>query len=67
VEVDQGLTVRDIMNPVVYKVWKDTPIHEMADLMIKGRIHRLLVMDEDRVVGIATTMDMLKAVRDLAR
>lgn len=67
VEVNEGRTVRDIMNPVVYKVWKDTPIREMAELMIKGRIHRLLVMNEERVVGIVTTMDMLKVIRDLAK
>jgi CBS domain-containing protein len=38
----------------------------MADTMIQGRIHRLVVTRDDAVVGIVSTLDMLKALRSLA-
>ncbi len=58
-------TVREIMTPMVFKVDEHTPVKEIADTMITGRIHRLLVTHGDKIVGIVTTMDMLKAIRDL--
>jgi CBS domain-containing protein len=60
---EEGLKVRDIMTPLIFKVTEDTSIGEMADTMIGGRIHRLIVTRDDRVVGIVTTLDMLKAIR----
>ncbi len=63
-EDDDGLTVRDIMTPLIFKVSEDTPITEMADIMIGGRIHRLIVTRDEKVVGIVSTLDMLKALRD---
>ncbi len=63
---DEGLKVRDIMTPLIFKVSEDTSIAEMADTMIGGRIHRLIVTQDDRVVGIVTTLDMLKAIRSHA-
>jgi CBS domain-containing protein len=63
---EEGLRVRDIMTPLIFKVTEDTSIGEMADTMIGGRIHRLIVTRDDRVVGIVTTLDMLKAIRSYA-
>ncbi len=67
VEAGEDLTVRDIMTPIIFKVSEDTPISEMADAMIGGRIHRLIVTRDDKVVGIVTTLDMLKAIREYAQ
>lgn len=58
-------TVREIMTPIVFKVDESTPVQEIADTMITGRIHRLLVTSNGKIVGIVTTMDLLKAIRDL--
>jgi CBS domain-containing protein len=66
VEEDDGLSVREIMTPLIFKVSENASIAEMADTMIGGRIHRLIVTQEDRVVGIVTTLDMLKAIRSYA-
>ncbi|MGH7594831.1 MAG: CBS domain-containing protein [bacterium] len=57
--------VRDIMTPMLFKVDENTSIQEVADTMIGGRVHRLLVTHEGKVIGIVTTMDMLKAIRDM--
>lgn len=64
-EEDDGLVVRDIMTPLIFKVDENTPVTEMADIMIGGRIHRLFVTRNDEVVGIVSTLDMLKAIRDM--
>jgi predicted transcriptional regulator len=57
--------VRDVMTPMIFKVDENTSIQEVADTMIGGRVHRLLVTHAGRVVGIVTTMDMLKVIRDM--
>ncbi len=54
--------VREIMTPTVYTVTEDTPVSEIAKTMIAGRIHRLLVTRHNRLVGIITTLDMLKTL-----
>jgi CBS domain-containing protein len=59
--VEQGdLLVRDIMTPAAYTVPHDTPVPQLAQTMIAGRIHRLLVTRDQRVVGIVTSLDLLK-------
>ena len=54
-----GLRVTDIMNPRIYSVTEDATVSEIASLMLKGHLHRLLVTREDRAVGILTTSDLL--------
>ena len=66
-EEDEGLKVRDIMTPIIFKVKENTAISEMADMMINGRIHRLLVTKGSKVVGIVTTLDMLKTIREYTK
>jgi predicted transcriptional regulator len=65
VEEKAQLTVRDLMTPIIFKVDENTPIYDVADVMLGGRIHRLLVTRGEQIVGIVTTMDMLKAIREL--
>jgi CBS domain-containing protein len=55
----QGLRVSAIMNPKIYSVREDATVSEIASLMLKGHIHRLLVTREDRAVGVITTSDLL--------
>lgn len=66
-EKDDGMSVGEIMTPIIFQVPETTPITDMADTMINGRIHRLLVTKEERVLGIVTTLDMLKAMRAYAK
>jgi predicted transcriptional regulator len=53
------LLVREIMTPTVYTVPDDTPVPDMARAMIAGRIHRLFVTRQHRLVGIVTPLDLL--------
>ena len=59
------VTVRDIMTPVIYKVSEDTLVPEVAETMIRNRIHRVFVTRDEQLVGIIATPEMLQVVRDL--
>lgn len=65
VEEKPQITVREIMTPMIFKVDEHTSIQEISDTMIDGRVHRLLVTHEGKIIGIVTTMDLLKVIRDL--
>lgn len=54
-----GMRVADIMTPQVYSVKEDATVSEIASLLLKQHLHRLLVTREDRAVGIITTSDLL--------
>jgi CBS domain-containing protein len=64
IEEDAGELVRDIMTPVIFSVSENARFAEMADTMVGGRVHRLIVTDGDRVAGIVTTLDLLRGMRD---
>lgn len=58
------LTVEDIMTPVGFGVSPDASIREVAEFLVRGRIHRALVVRGQDMVGLVTTMDVLRAVAD---
>jgi len=64
IETESLLTVKDIMTPMIFDVDESTSISKTADIMLKGHIHRLFVTRNKAVVGIVTTMDMLKLIRE---
>lgn len=53
------LLVEDIMTPKVVSVSEDATVPEIASLMLKEHLHRLLVMDGDEAKGILSTSDLL--------
>jgi CBS domain-containing protein len=57
-------TASDIMTPSIFEVAKTTAVQEVADVMVRGRIHRVFVTDDDNMVGVISALDMLKAFRD---
>ena len=67
VERGSDVAVRVIMTPVVFGVMEHVPIQDVADYMIRGRIHRQFVTRDRKVVGVISAMDLLRVVRDLPR
>jgi CBS domain-containing protein len=65
IDAQSLVSVRDIMTPVTFNVNEYTRIQDVADAMMRGRIHRVFVTRDESLVGIITTMDLLSAVRDL--
>jgi CBS domain-containing protein len=61
---DDGLLVRDIMTRRVLTVPADAPIAEVARIMVEAHLHRLLVADRDKLVGIVSTLDVLRSIAD---
>ena len=57
-------TVQDIMTPMIFHVKEDTGVKQVADTMIRGGIHRVFVTRGEKLVGVITTVDMLKIIRD---
>ncbi len=65
-EDEEELLVGEIMNPEVHSVPEDTSVSEIAMTMLSNHIHRLLVIDEGKAVGIITTSDLLGLLVDEA-
>lgn len=57
-------TIGDIMTPTVFAVSEDTLLQNIAAKMIRHRIHRIFVTRDEKVVGIISSFDMLKIIRD---
>ncbi len=53
--------VREIMSSPVITCTPETTIDEAAALMAMGRVRRLPVVDNDKVVGIITAYDVARA------
>jgi len=56
-----GFSVSDIMTPAAFTVGPRDEIRATAKFLLKGRIHRALVVDGERLKGIVTAFDLLKA------
>jgi len=58
----ESTAVRDIMTPRPYTIGPDEDVREAACQMLYGEVHRLFVADGDKVIGIITTTDIVRAV-----
>ena len=61
------LTVDKIMTRKPVCVPEDTPVKELAELMIKKNIHRLIVSRDKQICGIVSTLDVLYYVAGIER
>jgi len=59
-----SVPVSDIMTPISFSVAPDTTLAELCQFLVRGRIHRAVVKDGEKLVGIVTSADVLKAVAD---
>ncbi len=64
-QASSSRTVRDVMTPVMFQIAEDSSVEEAADMMVRGRIHRVLVTDGERVTGIVSALDLVRVLRDL--
>jgi CBS domain-containing protein len=56
------LCAADVMSPDIASVPSTTPLREVARRMVEGEVHRLLVVDDGRLVGLVSTLDILRAI-----
>ena len=59
------MTVQDIMTSTILEVGEEDTVQQVADTMIRNRIHRVFVTREKEPIGIISAADMLKVIRDM--
>ena len=57
---DEEELVKNIMSPHVHIVLKNNRVKDAAAIMTKHHIHHLVVMDEGDVVGMISSLDIVK-------
>jgi CBS domain-containing protein len=60
------LRVRDVMTRELLAVAPEATLPEVACVMRDRRIHRVLVLEAGRLVGIVSSFDVVRAVAELA-
>ncbi len=58
------LNIEQVMTKHVRTAQKDDTIHDVAEILSTSDFHALPVMDEDEIVGIVTSTDLLKYLVD---
>lgn len=61
---DTSLKVSDIMTHLIISAKASDPILRAADLMVNHDIHRVVVTDQDKVVGLITSGELIRVFRD---
>jgi CBS domain-containing protein len=65
-EVDENLTVSDVMRTTLLTIDINASLHEAANLMIKNHRHRLVVIDKNETdgfpLGIISSFDIVAAM-----
>lgn len=62
VEEPDRTRVEDVMTPAVFSAGETTPVEELARLMLRRRVHRVVITRAGRLLGIVTSMDLLRAL-----
>ena len=60
----EQVTVSELMTRELKSLSPNCTVEQAADFMRENQIHRVLVMDGSRLVGIVTTTDVAKAVAE---
>ena len=59
------INVQQVMTSNVTTVSSDKKVKKAARVMIKNKIHHLVVVDDDEIKGIISSFDFVKIVADL--
>lgn len=60
----QNLRVRDVMVRELITVGADADLQELATRMVERHVHRVLVTDGERLLGIVTTLELARLVME---
>jgi len=55
-------TVEDLMTRTLCALPPDADVREAAEYMLRAAVHRILLLEDEKLVGIVTTTDMVQAV-----
>ncbi|MBI3549070.1 MAG: CBS domain-containing protein [Elusimicrobia bacterium] len=54
--------VGDVMTPAVISADEETPVEELAKMMLKRHIHRIIITRSGNLSGIVTSTDMVRTL-----
>lgn len=57
---DENEIVQNIMSDRVHIVLKNNRVQDAAAIMVKNSVHHLVVMEEGQVIGMVSSMDIMK-------
>ena len=63
-ELPDRTRVREIMTPMIIQAEESTPVPDIAKMMRKKHIHRVFIMEGKKMIGVVTTMDLLKLMEE---
>jgi CBS domain-containing protein len=58
----EGTLVRDLMTPRPVTIAPNATVNEAAQQMLYADVHRLFVVDQEQVLGVISTTDIMRAV-----
>lgn len=62
---DESTLVKDVMSDHVHIVLRNNRVKDAAKLMVKHDVHHLVVMDDGIVIGMISSMDIVKVFAEL--
>jgi CBS domain-containing protein len=60
-----GDTVRDVMTPDPISAGQDTPVEELAGMMLEQIVRRIPIVEAGRVIGIVSASDIIRVFLSL--
>ncbi len=63
---DENMHVKDVMSDRVHIIVRHNQVKDAAKIMVKHGVHHLVVMDDGKVVGMISSMDIIKVYAELA-
>ena len=63
---DENLLVKDVMSDFVHVLLPNNRVKDAAKIMVKHGVHHLVVMEDGKVMGMLSSMDVMKVYAELA-
>lgn len=63
-DIDNKSIVEEIMTPNVHVIHKHSSAQAAAKMMLKQKVHHLVVMDEGQISGMISSLDFVKLVAE---
>ena len=61
---DDTINIKQVMSKDIHAIAPDASIQEAAEMMIEHKIHHLIAMEGEKIVGIISSFDFVKLVAD---
>jgi len=65
-DAEKNCTVHRIMVPEVIAVEKTASLHQVSAVLLENHIHRVFVTEDKKVIGVITSMDVLRTLHQAA-